>query len=116
MDKQAMFDVKVIPLIKREIIIENDKIKENIIENLSRDEIKNMSCKPRMLNRNSEDIYFAELPIQYHGTKIKWSLFYIFDELTDEEKIKYDQRSDYISVTKETVVELYTKKVRKKKK
>ena len=63
-----------------------------------------------------EDIYFAELPIQYHGTKIKWSLFYIFDELTDEEKIKYDPRSEYITVTKETVVELYTKKVRKKKK
>lgn len=76
----------------------------------------NMSCEPRMLIRKDDDVYFTELPINYHGTKMRWSIFYLYDELNDLEKERFASRTITIPVTVDSVVRLYTNKVRKKKK
>ena len=92
------------------------KTKSIVEENISMNEIRNMSCEPRMLIRKDDDVYFTELPINYHGTKMRWSIFYLYDELNDLEKERFASRTITIPVTVDSVVRLYTNKVRKKKK
>ena len=75
-----------------------------------------MSCEPRMLEKRDDDVYFTELPINYHGSKVRWSIFYLYDELNDLEKEKFSSRTITIPVTVDSVVRLYTNKVRKKEK
>ena len=114
MNGEETYDVRVLPLVKK--VIDEDSGKTNIVENLSRIEIKEMSCEPRMLEKRDDDVYFTELPINYHGSKVRWSLFYLYDELNDLEKEKFSSRTIYIPVTVDSVVRLYTNKVRKKEK
>ena len=109
-------NIRVIPLVKRITTIDNGKRRDIIMDNLSREEIRNMSCAPRMLEKRDDDVYFTELPINYHGSKVRWSLFYLYDELNDLEKEKFSSRTIYIPVTVNSVVRLYTNKVRKKEK
>lgn len=46
-----------------------------------------VSVEPKMLWHEEEDIYFTDLPISYHGEgDIKDKLFYLYSELSDEEK------------------------------
>ena len=116
MEKTDIYNMRVIPLVKRINTMENGKEKTTIIDNLSRDEIRNMSCEPRMLIRKDDDVYFTELPINYHGTKMRWSIFYLYDELNDLEKERFASRTITIPVTVDSVIKLYTNKVRKKKK
>lgn len=116
MEKTDIYNMRVIPLVKRITTMENGKEKTTIIDNLSRDEIRNMSCEPRMLIRKDDDVYFTELPINYHGTKMRWSIFYLYDELNDLEKERFASRTITIPVTVDSVIKLYTNKVRKKKK
>lgn len=116
MEKSDVYNMRVVPLVKRITTMEKGKEKTTIIDNLSRDEIRNMSCEPRMLEKRDDDVYFTELPINYHGSKVRWSLFYLYDELNDLEKEKFSSRTIYIPVTVDSVVRLYTNKVRKKKK
>lgn len=113
MDKEEIYDVRVLPLVKK--VIDEETGKTRVVENLSRDEIRGMSCEPRMLERNSEGMFFKELPPTYHDTRIKWTLFYLYDDLNSEEQVKYDDRTEIIPVTSLNVVELPMKKVRKKK-
>ena len=49
MEKTDIYNMRVIPLVKRITMMEKGKKKTTIIDNLSRDEIRNMSCEPRML-------------------------------------------------------------------
>ena len=116
MEKADIYIMRVIPLIKRITTMEKGKEKTTIIDNLSRDEIRNMSCEPRMLEKRDDDVYFTELPINYHGSKVRWSIFYLYDELNDLEKERFASRTITISVTVDSVIKLYTNKVRKKKK
>ena len=116
MEKTDIYNMRVIPLVKRITTMENGKEKTTIIDNLSRDELRNMSCEPRMLIRKDDDVYFTELPINYHGTKMRWSIFYLYDELNDLEKERFASRTITIPVTVDSVIKLYTNKVRKKKK
>ena len=51
MEKTDIYNMRVIPLVKRITTMENGKEKTTIIDNLSRDEIRNMSCEPRMLEK-----------------------------------------------------------------
>ena len=116
MEKTDIYNMRVIPLVKRITTMEKGKKKTTIIDNLSRDEIRNMSCEPRMLHRNNEGTFFMELPPTYHDTRIKWTLFYLYDELNDLEKERFASRTITIPVTVDSVIKLYTNKVRKKKK
>lgn len=111
-----IYYMRVIPLVRKITKIENKKEKTIIVDNLSREEIKNMSCEPRMLEKDNNNIYFTELPLNYHGSKIRWSLFYLYEELNDIEKEKYSSRTMYIPVTVESVVRLYVNKIKKKEK
>lgn len=113
MNGEETYDVRVLPLVKK--VIDEDSGKTNIVENLSRIEIKEMSCEPRMLHRNNKGTFFMELPPTYHDTRIKWTLFYLYDDLNNEEQVKYYDRTECIPVTSLTVLELSKKKIRKKK-
>lgn len=105
-----IFDIRVIPLVKRVF----DDSGSRVIENLSRDEIRNMSCEPKMLHRNSEGVFFSFLPPTYHDTCIKWSLFYLYDDLNDYEKELYFDRTEVISTTRDGVLDMSKKRVMKK--
>lgn len=112
MNNNEVYNVRVLPLVKKEVD-ENGKTK--VLENLTREEIKNMSCQSRMLQRNNEGTFFMELPLTYHDTRIKWTLFYLYDDLNEEEQIKYNDRTEEIPTTSLTVVELTKRKTKKKK-
>lgn len=116
MQNAEVYNMRVIPLVKRINYVCNGKTKSVIEENLSINEIRNMSCEPRMLVRREDDVYFTELPINYHGTKIKWTMFYLYDELTNEEKERFIDRTIDIPVTIDSVVRLYTNKTKKREK
>ena len=64
-------------------IFETDK------DNLSIEEINNMSCYPRMIVKSHEGIYLTEMPLTYKGNKVKRNLCYVYNELTEEEQNKY---------------------------
>lgn len=116
MKNSYVYNMRVVPLVRKNVVTINGKRKSVIVDNLSREEIRNMSCEARMLERKNNDIYFTELPINYHGSTIRWSLFYLYDELNDDEKEKYSSRTINIPVTIETVVKLYTNRTRKREK
>lgn len=102
---------RVLPFVREKNIVKNGKEKTIMVDNLSNEEIKSMSLPlPRMLWKNADGMYLAELPIALmgHGTGVKWSLFYIFDELTLEEQAKYYDRTIEIPLTKEKVVKIYS--------
>ena len=110
----GVYNMKVLPLVRRVPIKENGLIKYITVSNLSSEEIRNMSCEPKMLQKNNDDVFFMELPPTYHDTRIKWTLFYIYDDLTIEEKEMYKDRVEEIPVTINTVVSFYTAKGKKK--
>lgn len=116
MEKSDVYNMRAVPLMRKINIVKNGKTKSIVEENISMNEIRNMSCEPRMLIRKDDDVYFTELPINYHGTKMRWSIFYLYDELNDLEKERFASRTITIPVTVDSVVRLYTNKVRKKKK
>ena len=47
---------------------------------------------------------------------MRWYIFYLYDELNDLEKERFASRTITIPVTVDSVIKLYTNKVRKKKK
>lgn len=105
--EKQIYDTRVIPFVKYEEKTRKGKKYIKVIENLSKEEIKNMSCEPRMLWER-EHVYVAELPLAYNeGTGIKWALYYVFSELTKEEQEKYIDRSIVIPMTRESVVKIY---------
>lgn len=106
--EREIYNTRVIPFVRYEKRVKNGKEYEVAIDNLTSTEIKNMSCDPRMLWETKEHVYMAEMPLTFKGgTGIKWSLYYVFDELTEEEKAKYFDRSVIIRTTIEKVVEIY---------
>lgn len=117
---KKIYDTRVIPFVKEEVRVKNGKVSKKIVDNLSQSEIRSMSCEPRMLWENKEHVYMAEMPLAYNGgTSVKWSLYYVFDELTSEEQAKYFDRSIVIPTTIESVVKVYgdsSKKVFSKRK
>lgn len=110
MDKQ-IYDTRVVPFVIHQKEEKNGLMETRVVENLTQNEIDNMSCDPRMLWRNNERIYMAEMPLAFNeGTSVKWSLYYLFDELTIEEQEKYLDRSIIIPTTIEKVVKVYDEK------
>lgn len=118
--EKKVYETRVIPFVKEEIKVKNGRISKKIVDNLSQSEIKNMSCEPRMLWENKEHVYMAEMPLAFNGcTSVKWSLYYVYDELTSEEQAKYFDRSIVIPTTIQSVVKVYgdsSKKVFSKRK
>ena len=106
--EKKVYDTRVIPFVKYEKRIKKGKEYTVAVDNLTKEERDNMSSEPKMLWENREHIYVAELPLAYNeGTGVKWSLYYVFDELTKEEQDKYFDRSIIIPMTREKVVKVY---------
>lgn len=102
-----VYQTRVIPLVRMEKKNRNGRVVEEKVDNLTVEEMNKMSCDPRMLWRNGDRVYMAEMPLTYRGTSVKWSLFYVFDELTAEEQEKYYSRSIVIPTTIKDVVQVY---------
>ena len=115
MEKSDVYNMRVVPLMRKINIVKDGKTK-SIVESHCLHTICTSGCEPRMLIRKDDDVYFTELPINYHGTKMRWSIFYLYDELNDLEKERFASRTITIPVTVDSVIKLYTNKVRKKKK
>lgn len=107
MDNKEKYQIKTIPLV---ICTKDEEQKYHFKDNLSMEEIKNMSCEPRMLWDFGNDIYFAELPLTYRGSQISRNLFYIYEELTKEEQEKYQEKTFIVETTRQSVVSIYGKK------
>lgn len=49
-----------------------------------------VNAEPKMLWHEGEDVYFSELPLSYHGDgNVNDNLFYLYNELSNEEKEMY---------------------------
>lgn len=105
MENNKIYEIKTLPLEKRS----NEK-PYHFYDNLTIEEIRNMSCEPRMLWDFGTKVYFAELPLTYRGKSVNRSLFYIYDELTQEEQEKYEERTVIIKTTRPDVVMIYGKR------
>ena len=119
MDNKKYYKVKAIPFIIKEV--KDGKVVSKRYS-MTDKETKEMSCDPRILWDRHDDVYdgkfFSELPLTYHEKdKLKDSLYYIYDELTDEEKEKYQDRVVEVLVTIPGVKKIYNvdDKVNKKR-
>ena len=116
MNNKKYYKVKAIPFIFKEI--KDGKVYKKY--SLSDKETKEMSCSPRILwdrhDKVYDSTYFAELPLMYHeyGTLTE-SLYFIYDELTDEEKEKYKDLVVEVEVTIPEVKEIYHEEEKKNK-
>ena len=110
MMEKKYYDKRIIPFVRHEEKIINWKIYTITTENLTHDEIKSMSCNPRMLNKNNGHIYLTEIPLLFNeGSSIKYLLCFIYDELSEKEQKKYFNRSILISITCEKIGREYDK-------
>lgn len=72
-------------------------------------EIKNMSCNPKIIREIRGCIYLKEMSLLFNeGVSIKCFSCYIFDELIESEK-KYFDKSIVIPTASEKVVRSYNK-------
>ena len=78
MNEKQMYEVRVLPLVKE---VKRKGKTSLLVDNLTSDETKNMSCEPRMLWDFGDKIYFAEMPLTYRGSSVNDKLFYIYNEL-----------------------------------
>ena len=104
-----IYNTRVLPLIKYVESEQNGKRRVDAIDNLSKEELLSLpSEKARMLWSSGKDIYVAERPLSYkEGMSIKFSIVYLYDELSTEDKQKYFDRTIILPLTKEPVIKVY---------
>ena len=117
--ENKIYDIKAVPFLKK-IIDENGKV--SYIDNFTNEELESISTKPVMLWDFGTDVYFAELPLTFRGGYINEHLFYMYEHLTDDEKVIYADRVINVKTTRPNVTMIYsvntakeTKKRTKKK-
>lgn len=102
------YETRVIPFMRYEKKIKNGKPYEVAIDNFSLEERENLSCEPQMFRKVGNHQYIAEMPLTFRGgTSIKGFLCYVFKDLTEEEQVKYFDRSIVIQTTIPEVVKVY---------
>lgn len=108
MEKEIYY-TRVLPLIRYEEYVYNGKKQILTLDNLTREELLSLSDeKARMLWSFGEELYVAEQPLALKtGKSMKFSIVYLYDELTEEEKIKYYDRTIVLPLTKKPVVQIY---------
>lgn len=109
MEKEIYY-TRVLPLIRYDVQKDKNGNEHTVaVDNLLREEIVSLSeDKARMLWNNGTDLYVAEQPIIYHeGMSIKFSIVYLYDELSKEDKEKYFDRTVVLPLTREPVVKVY---------
>ena len=107
--ENKIYNTRVLPLIKYVESEQNGKKYVDAVDNLSKEELLSLpSEKARMLWDNGSDMYIAERPLSYkQGMSIKFSIVYLFDELSNEEQQKYFDRTIILPLTKEPVIKVY---------
>ena len=101
MEKEIYY-TRVLPLVRYETINGKNGKKHTVaVDNLSSKEVLALpEEKARMLWNNGNDLYVAEQPIIYHeGMSIKFSIVYLFDELSKEEQAKYYEKTIVLPLT-----------------
>lgn len=109
MEKEIYY-TRVLPLVRYETINGKNGKKHTVaVDNLSSKEVLALpEEKARMLWNNGNDLYVAEQPLSYHeGMSIKFSIVYLFDELSKEEQAKYYERTIVLPLTIKPVVKIY---------
>ena len=109
MEKEIYY-TRVLPLVRYETINGKNGKKHTVaVDNLSSKEVLALpEEKARMLWNNGNDLYVAEQPIIYHeGMRIKFSIVYLFDELSKEEQAKYYEKTIVLPLTIKPVVKIY---------
>lgn len=106
--EEKMYSIRIVPFVNYISKDNNGMTYEDVEDNLSSEDIKNMSCEPRIFRRKGDLVYLAEIPLAFKGgTGVKGFLCYVFDELTQEEQNRYIDRSVLFNTNIETVVQVY---------
>ena len=111
-----IYNIRVVPFVKYVEKKNSDGIHYESVDNLTADEINNMSAKPVIYWEFGEEAWLAESPLYINITGgFKDKIFYVYDDLNDEEKEIFKDRTINIALTKEKVVKVYKskRKVRK---
>lgn len=79
---------------------------------LTNEEIKSLPVtSAKMYWEFGDERYISEMPLHYkQGTSIKYSLVYLFDELSDEDQERFFDRTEILSLTREGTVKIYGEK------
>lgn len=107
--EKEIYNTRVLPLIKYVESEQNGKRRVDVIDNLSKEELLSLpSEKARMLWTSESDMYVAERPLSYReGMSIKFSIVFLYDELSVEDKQKYFSRTIILPLTREPVIKVY---------
>lgn len=107
--EKEIYNTRVLPLIKYVESEQNGKRRVAAIDNLSKEELLSLpSEKARMLWESGNDMYVAERPLSYReGMSIKFSIVFLYDELSVEDKQKYFSRTIILPLTREPVIKVY---------
>lgn len=100
MNIMSEMEVRIVPYVVSKEVNRNGREVTIQVNNLTKEEIKNMSCESRMLWLEDDKLYITNPPIIYNGDGgVRDSFCYIYDELTSAEKEKYFSRSTLITAT-----------------
>lgn len=121
MENKEIYYTRVLPIVKYVETFENGEFKHVCKDNLSQEELKSLSLSSaRMLWESNEELYIAEMPLTYNqGTSVKFSIVFLFDELSENDQEKYFDRTIILPLTKKSTVKVYgenSKRVFSKKK
>ena len=113
MDNVELFSTKVVPFTIYKKVVKNGKEHTKDVENITIEESRNMSCEPVMLwrEKGTDYYYLAELPlVANRGTGIIPFLCYLYDDLNEEEKEIFKDRTINIDLTRKEVTKVYSKR------
>ena len=102
--------IKIIPFVKYEEKIVKGKKQIVKINNLTQEEINNMSCDSRVIwECDGGNFYPAERPLTLRGQDVVANYFdaFLYDELTEEEQNKYADRVVVIKSLTDKAVKVY---------
>lgn len=94
------YDILILPFVINKKVIRNGIESYAKVDNISSEESKRMSCEPKFLVRENDELYLTDLPLFYSGTGIRWQLCYVYDDLTEEERVRFADRFEIIKATR----------------
>lgn len=124
MDNMNIKKVLILPYVKYAEVIRNGELHHEPKDNLTNSDIeylKEAGYEPVFLSKNENEEYFmtSELPLCFNcGTSIKGFICYLFDTLSEEDKIIFRDKTEEIELLIDTKKEekVKTKEVPKKTK
>lgn len=107
--EEEIYYTRVLPLVRYIEIEKNGRKQTYAIDNLSKSELISLPIdKACMLWDDNSGMYIAESPLSYKaGSSIKFSIVYLYDELTIEEQEKYFERTIVLPLKRKPVVKVY---------